>query len=76
MALCPLCAAKFKEFIKRDDHQNQSLKDQVINGQGGRFRLKLGDETGSIRFVEKHVLDIQGLLAEEGEQSNKEGTSN
>ena len=76
VALCPLCAAKFKEFIKRDDHQNQRLKDQVINGQGGRFLLKLGDETGSIRFVEKHILDIQGLLAEEGELSNKERTSN
>lgn len=71
LALCPLCAAKFKELIKRDDTQRQGLRDQIANAEELQVGLDLGKEAGSIRFVEKHLLDIQGLLAEE-EQTGEE----
>ena len=75
VALCPLCAAKFKEFVKRDEMHCHDLRDRIERGGELRFDIDLGEKTGSIRFVEKHLLDIQGLLAGEEEQVNSENTS-
>jgi hypothetical protein len=75
IALCPLCAAKFKEFVKREEKQREEFRDQVANAEKLRVGLDLGKETGSVRFVEKHLLDVQGLLAGEEEQVNMEHTS-
>ena len=68
VALCPLCAAKFKELVKRDEKRRQRLRYDIVNSEELRVGLDLGKEAGSIRFVEKHLLDIQGFLAEEDEQ--------
>lgn len=65
IAFCPLCAAKFKELVKRDEKQRRRLRDDIVNSEELRVGLKLGKEVGSIRFVEKHLLDIQGIMAEE-----------
>ena len=65
LALCPLCAAKFKEFIKRDERQREDLRIRVANCKELQLTINLGDKTGSLRFVEKHFLDVQGLIAGE-----------
>ena len=74
LALCPLCAAKFKEFIKRDKKQQEDLRTdlrrQITNEEQLRFTISLGTETGSIRFVEKHFLDILGFLTQEEKLQN------
>ena len=77
VALCPLCAAKFKELIKRDDKHRKKLRDQVAGTTELQIGLDLGKETGNIRFVEKHLLDLQGILAgeEEEKQENRESAS-
>ena len=67
LALCPLCAAKFKEFVKRDEKQQKDLRIRVANEEELEFTVELGEKTGSIRFVEKHFIDIQGLIAGEEE---------
>ncbi len=67
VALCPLCAAKFKELVKRDAKQCQRLREDIVNSKELRMELELGKESGSIRFVEEHLIDIQGFLAEEDE---------
>ena len=74
-ALCPLCAAKFKEFVKRDDNQSQRLRNEIVKRENLHLLLNLGRETGTIRFVEKHLVDVQGLLAEENEIEHTENTS-
>ena len=65
VALCPLCAAKFQELVKRNENQRQRLRDDIVKSEALRVLLKLGKEPGSIRFVEKHLLDVQGFLSEE-----------
>ena len=69
VALCPLCAAKFKELVKKDEEQRESLSTKILSivefgKEPGELRVSLqfGEETGSIRFVEKHFLDIQGFI--------------
>lgn len=71
LALCPLCAAKFKELVKRDEKRYRRLRDQIVSAEELQFGLEFGKELGSIRFVEKHLLDIKGLLAEEDETSER-----
>lgn len=65
VALCPLCAAKFKELVKRDDNQHQRLRDDIVAAKDLWVELDLGKESGSIRFVETHLLDIKALLEAE-----------
>ena len=74
VALCPLCAAKFKELVKRDEKQRQRLRDDIVNSEELRVGLELGKEAESIRFVEKHLLDIQRFLAEEDKRLDAESS--
>ena len=69
VALCPLCAAKFKELVKKDEKQRESLLNKILSivefgkePRELRVSLQFGEETGSIRFVEKHFLDILGFI--------------
>ncbi|WP_025772410.1 sacsin N-terminal ATP-binding-like domain-containing protein [Thioalkalivibrio sp. HK1] len=79
IALCPLCAAKFKEFIKKDknESQRQRIWNDLVNldiktakklRKELRVRLDLGQEQEekSIRFGEKHLIDVQQILKVEG----------
>jgi len=61
LALCPLCAAMFKEFIKSDDNAMQKLVDDLNNSVSFEVPIELGIAETSIRFVEKHWHDIKLL---------------
>ena len=65
LALCPLCAAKYKELVKRDANTAAALYKEISALVDLVVVVELGQEVGSIRFVEKHLLDIQGTLEEE-----------
>ena len=67
LALCPLCAAKYKEFVKRDSENASAVRASISSSEQLVVRVDLGQDMGmrSIRFVEKHLLDIQGVLEEE-----------
>ena len=43
LALCPLCAAMYKEFIKRKETTMKELHDALKNGAGLEFPLELGE---------------------------------
>ncbi|MDD4028941.1 MAG: ATP-binding protein [Caldisericia bacterium] len=64
LALCPLCAAKYRELLKRDE----TLLLQVIKAiqyspeETIPMVLKNG-ERSSLRFTEKHLIDIQEVLS-------------
>ena len=68
LALCPVCAAKYKEFVKGDDDKATTLRAGISISPLDKLaiRIKLvGQQDGSIRFVETHLLDIREILKEE-----------
>jgi hypothetical protein len=65
LALCPVCAARYKEFIKRDDELMEGLKELLINSDDPTISLQLGELAASIRFVDTHFLDLKVSLENE-----------
>lgn len=62
LALCPLCAAKYKEFVKRDEDELGRCQDLIIAADGHVVALQLGGEDATLRFVASHLLDLKTLL--------------
>lgn len=66
LALCPLCAAKYKEFVRRDENAMNDLKSALMNSKELKVSLQLGETKTSIRFVESHWRDMRTILQERG----------
>jgi len=64
LALCPLCAAMYKEFIKEDKDTMEILKGALMISDKHEVPLPLGDLDTSVRFVESHWHDIRTILQE------------
>lgn len=66
LALCPLCAAKYKEFVKRDDQAMtevcQALTEMEKESDSLEVPLTFGESSASVRFVQTHVIDLQAIL--------------
>ena len=62
LALCPLCAAKYKEFVKREPHALARFRAAVIEAASLIVPVCLGDEEASVRFVQTHLLDLRTSL--------------
>ena len=62
IALCPLCAAMYNEFVKHDEGAVESLKNALINSEDAEVPLQLGELNTSLRFVESHFLDIRTII--------------
>ena len=62
IALCPLCAAMYNEFVKHDEGAMKSLKNALINSADTEVPLQLGELDTSVRFVESHFLDIRTII--------------
>ena len=62
LALCPLCAAMYNEFVKHDEGAMESLKNALINSEDAEVPLQLGELNTSLRFVESHFLDIRTII--------------
>jgi len=65
-ALCPTCAAKYKEFVKsgpgKQDAQ-YALKAAIQAWDGSSLEIPVSlDTTSTIKFVEKHLLDLKTIL--------------
>ena len=67
LALCPLCAAMYKELVKKDKAAMNKLRNEVLNMDTLEAPLQLGEhgET-SIQFVESHLCDVKTILEETG----------
>ncbi len=64
LALCPLCAAKFKEYVKRDATAQESLKEDILTTPEKQFEFDLVlDIPARFRFTERHLLDIRSVLS-------------
>lgn len=66
LALCPLCAAKYKEFVKRD-REGEAMKKvcralMEMESDSLEVPLTFGESSASVRFVQTHVIDLQAIL--------------
>ena len=64
LALCPVCAARYKEFIKRDKTAMKNLHHAMKNSDDLEVPLKLGELDTSIKFVGTHREDMKTILKE------------
>jgi hypothetical protein len=64
LALCPLCAAKYNEFVKNDDEVMAELREEIVSSEDYEIPISLGDEQTSIRFVETHFHDLKVIVGE------------
>ena len=63
IALCPLCAAMYKEFVIRDKDAMEELHSTLKDSDDPEVPLKWGElNKKSIRFVETHRLDVKTIL--------------
>jgi len=62
LALCPLCAAKYDEFIKSDDNVMAKVREAIILAEEFEIPITLGEERTSIRFVETHYHDLKTII--------------
>ena len=66
LALCPECSRKYRTFVKQVPAAMDTLKKQLMDSDdAGDFEvpLKLGGTDTSLRFVERHWLDIRAILS-------------
>lgn len=62
LALCPLCAAKYDEFVKTEDEVMAELREEIISAEDCEIPISLGDEQTNIRFVETHLHDLKVIM--------------
>ena len=66
VALCPICAAKYVEFVKNDVGKMAELKENFLRRVDCIIPIEFGDEHTSIQFVESHFHDLKIIIKEEG----------
>ena len=64
LALCPLCAAMYEEFVKSDDNAMADLRNKLVSTVDCDVPIMLGDQETSIRFVETHHHDLKVIIDE------------
>ena len=62
LALCPECAAKYKEFVKRNQETMNDVKNQLLLADNCQVSLRLGENEANLRFVEQHWWEIRAIL--------------
>jgi len=62
LALCPLCAAMYNEFVKHDEGAMESLKNMLMNSEDAEVSLQLRELHTSVRFVDIHFRDIKTII--------------
>ena len=68
LALCPECAARYEEFIKKDGDAMKRVYDILKNSDDLEIALQLGELETSLRFVETHRQDIRTILRSESDK--------
>lgn len=66
LALCPLCAAMYKELVKKDETSIADLRRALLEVDLLEAPLHLGDVDTTIQFVETHCHDLKTILEEVG----------
>lgn len=66
LALCPLCAAMYKELVKKDEAAMADLRKALLEMDSLEAPLRLGDLETTIQFVETHRYNVKTILEEMG----------
>ncbi|QGQ21945.1 hypothetical protein F1728_04230 [Gimesia benthica] len=72
LALCPVCAAKYKYILKKDDAALEKFVSSLDGIESPSFIFDFSIENGvnhSIRFVELHLEDVRTILNNHLEES-------
>ena len=69
LALCPECAARYKEFVKRDKDAMVNLINQLTTSNSFKISLQLGGLGTRLRFVDKHWRAIKQILTKLSEDT-------
>lgn len=66
LALCPVCAAKYDEFVFHGpDDARDKLRDAFARMDGAlELPVTLGEESATIRFVQSHAIDLRATVSE------------
>lgn len=62
LALCPLCAAMYKELVKKDNAAMADLRKALLNMDSLEVPVRLGDLETTIEFVQTHLYDLKTVL--------------
>ena len=64
LALCPLCAAKYKVLVKRDEDYLKEFIWAIEVTENQVVSVRMDGSSCTIRFVEPHLLDVKTALSE------------
>jgi len=64
-AFCPVCAAKWKEFVINDPSQENRIRDAILSESEKRFSVKIDHEEMTLCFTETHLIDLCAVLHSE-----------
>ena len=70
LALCPLCAAMYKEFVELDEDAMEELHRVLKDSDDLKVPLQLGELETSIRFVQTHRQDMKTILQSSSEKQD------
>ncbi|MDY0168907.1 MAG: hypothetical protein RBS80_20345 [Thermoguttaceae bacterium] len=59
LALCPVCAAKYKEFVKRVPDALAKVEAALADPTSSTIDLTLGREAATLWFVDTHLFDLR-----------------
>ncbi len=72
LALCPVCAAKYNEFIVHGENgARDELRKAFAAGGALETPVRLGQEEAAIRFVEPHAIDLRAAIGNESRSASK-----
>ena len=64
LALCPLCAAKYKILVKRDEDYLKEFIWAIEEANEEVVSTEMDGTSCTVRFVESHLLDVKTALSE------------
>lgn len=64
LALCPICAAKYKVLVKTDPGRVETFVQRILQTDDLTVPAESLNGTFTIRFVEKHLHDLKAALPE------------
>ena len=63
LALCPECAAMYKEYVKRSKNAQEEMYKVLKDSDNPEVLLELSDFTIEIQFAEKHWQDLKTVVS-------------
>lgn len=66
LALCPECAARYQEYVKKDTNKMEVLKEELLQEYNNPIPVTLDNKSFKLLFVATHRFDLRIALQEAG----------